>query len=354
MNTKNTLLILEDEQLVIQTGDKILITGPMASGKTTLLKKIATKLPKHQFDILFQTLDANFVPGTVAENLAFNMENNAIPLGKMRERVLASAGTYHLTDDLNTAISDMPTYQKQVLALAQLLIYPTEILVLDEPLFLPKAFDGTLIVAGDFEPDLFDQVINLSQEIPTSQATELNLNRHINLNKAILSVTQLVDQMSFTIYEGEKVAITAPAELPIADMLAGFRATSGEIDFYYEDITQQSLDKRGRKIGYIMANPDDMIFVQHVRDAGISDELLALCQLTDIKEARLSDLSYRQKRLFTTACILMQATPIVIIDQPEFEGFPEILAYLDRHGVTLILITDQDHFLPFLDRQEVF
>jgi hypothetical protein len=65
-------------------------------------------------------------------------------------------------------------------------------------------------------------------------------------------------------------------------------------------------------------------------------------------------LSHRQKRLFTTACILKQATPIVIIDQPEFEGFLEVLNYLDRQGVTLILITNQDIFLPFMDRQEVF
>ncbi|GAX47332.1 ATP-binding cassette domain-containing protein [Pseudolactococcus reticulitermitis] len=352
MNTKNTLLALEDDQLVIQTGDKILIKGAMASGKTRLLKKIAGQLPKHQFDFLFQTLDDNFISGTVAENLAFNLENNAIPLGQMRASVQESAETYHLTDDLDTAISDLSPYKKQVLAMAQLLIYPTEILVLDEPLFLPEAFEGTLIVTGDFEPELFDQVIDLSE---TALATvDLDLNRQINPDKAILSVTELVPQMSFAIYEGEKVAISAPAELPIADMLAGFRPTSGEIDFYYEDVTHQSLDKRGRKIGYIMANPDDMIFVKRVRDAGISDELLALCQLTAIKNERLSQLSHRQKRLFTTACILMQATPIVIIEQPEFEGFPEILTYLDQKGVTLLLVTDQEQFLPFMDRQEVF
>lgn len=354
MNTKHTLVTLEDEQLAIQTGDKLLITGRIASGKTTRLNKIAAKLPKHQFDRLFQTLDDNFVPGTVAENLAFNLENNAVSFANMQASILASAETYHLTDDLNTDISDLTTYQKQVLALAQVLIYPTDILVLDEPLFLPEAFEGTLIVAGDFDPDPFDHVIDLSEDPPLSQTLELDFNRQINPDKAILSVTELVDEMSFTIYEGEKVAISAPAELPLADMLAGFRPTSGEIDFYYEDITHQSLDKRGRKIGYIMANPDDMIFVKRVRDAGISGALLELCHLSDVKESRLSDLSHRQRRRFTTACILMQATPIVLIDQPEFEDFSEILTYLDRQGVTLILITDQDKFLPFMDRQEVF
>ena len=136
MNKKNTLLALEDDQLVIQTGDKILIKGPMASGKTTLLKKIIAKLPKHQFDILFQTLDDNFVPGTVAENLAFNLENNAVPFREMQTSILASAEAYHLTDDLNTDISELTTYQKKLLALAQLLILPTDILVLDEPLLI--------------------------------------------------------------------------------------------------------------------------------------------------------------------------------------------------------------------------
>ncbi|MDD3015865.1 MAG: ATP-binding cassette domain-containing protein [Lactococcus chungangensis] len=354
MNTMNTLKTPTGEPIIIQRGDKILITGALGSGKTSLLKEIAATFPKDQFDSLFQTLDDNFIPGTVAENLAFTLENNAIPFREMKLSVLACAKDYHLTDELETDISELSTYKKQVLAMAQILIHPTDILVLDEPLFLPEEFDGTLIVAGNFEHDLFDCVIDLSVEIPTQVTPELTLKRQINPNKAILSVTELVDQMSFAVYEGEKVAITAPAELPIADMLAGFRSTSGEIDFYYEDVTYQSLDKRGRKIGYIMANPDDMIFVKRVSDAEIPDELLALCQLTPLKNAQLSDLSHRQKRLFTTACILKQATPIVIIDQPEFEGFLEILSYLDRQGVTLILITNQDIFLPFMDRQEVF
>lgn len=354
MNTMNTLKTPTGEPIIIQRGDKILITGALGSGKTSLLKEIAVTFPKDQFDSLFQTLDDNFIPGTVAENLAFTLENNAIPFREMKLSVLACAKDYHLTDELETDISELSTYKKQVLAMAQILIHPTDILVLDEPLFLPEEFDGTLIVAGNFEHDLFDCVIDLSVEIPTQVTPELTLKRQINPNKAILSVTELVDQMSFAVYEGEKIAITAPAELPIADMLAGFRSTSGEIDFYYEDVTYQSLDKRGRKIGYIMANPDDMIFVKRVSDAEIPDELLALCQLTPLKNAQLSDLSHRQKRLFTTACILKQATPIVIIDQPEFEGFLEILSYLDRQGVTLILITNQDIFLPFMDRQEVF
>lgn len=350
------ILELEKYHLAIHSGDKVLIKGPMASGKTKLLHEIAQQLPVHQFDFLYQTLDDNFVAGTVAENLAFNLENDAVAHEKMVTSVKTTAENYGLSDDLHTDIDELPTYQKRVLALAQVLIRPTDILLLDEPLFLPENFDGTLIVTGDFDENLFDQVFVLSNDL-TDSSTPLDepaLSRQINPDKAILSVTELIKDMSFVVHEGEKIILTTTSSAPIADMLAGFRATSGEIDFYYEDITHQSLDRRGQKIGYVMANPSDMIFVSRVSDAGISDDLLKLCGLEKFKTEPITKLTFRQKRLLTTACILMQETPIVIFDQPEFEHFSDILTYLDHKGVTVILVTNQTQFMPFVDRQEVF
>ncbi|MDR1606199.1 MAG: ATP-binding cassette domain-containing protein [Streptococcaceae bacterium] len=352
------LLTLETYNLTIHAGDKVLIKGGMASGKTKLLTEIATALPKHQFDWLDQTLDNNFIAGTVADNLAFNLENNAVAHDVMVQQVLASAENFDLTALLQTDVYSprLTTHQKQRLALAQILIQPTKTLLLDEPYALPDAFDGTLIVTGDFDPQLFDQVIQLSEQVSTltDHMSLPNLIRPINPDKAILSVTQLFDGISFVIYEGEKVILTSSAELPIADTLAGLRATAGEIDFYYEEITRQPLSKRSRKVGYIMANPADMIFVERVADAAISEEILTLCGLTDVQELPLSALSFRQKRLFTTATILMQETPVLIFDQPETERFPEILAYLDRKQVTVVLTNAADQFIPLMDRQEVF
>lgn len=352
----NTLLNLTAENINIQVGDKILIKGQMASGKTRLLEKIAHHLPENTFDFLSQTLDDNFISGTVAENLAFKLENAAMALPDMKKQVRCCAETYGLTAHLKTDVSALTTYQKQQLALVQLLIAPSDCLFLDEPLFLPSHYDGTLIVTGDFDTAYFDQVIDLSRDhkLTILAANELNLDRHINPDKAILSVTELVENVSFTIYQGEKVAISGLSHLPLADQLAGFLPTSGEIDYYYEDITHQALHKRGRKIGYVMANPDDMIFLSKISEAELSDDLLTLCQLDSLKKSSISQLSYRQKRWFTLACILKQATPIVLIDQPEFEGFPELLTYLDQQGTTLLVITDQPEFLPYLDRQEVF
>ena len=134
-------------------------------------------------------------------------------------------------------------------------------------------------------------------------------------------------------------------------MIAGFYDTPGEVDYYYEDITHQSLDKRGRKIGYIMANPQDMIFVDKISQVDISDDILALCGLSAFKNDKLSTLSFRQQKLFTTACILMQDTPIVIFDQPEITYFSAILNYLDQKGVTVILTSASKLFLPLVDRE---
>ncbi|MDN6437446.1 MAG: hypothetical protein L0J80_04735 [Lactococcus sp.] len=350
------ILALEAYHLDLNCDEKLLIKGPMASGKTKLLTDIATQLPAYQFDFLSQTLDDNFIPGTVAENLAFNLENDAISSEEIATKIHNLSEKYDVIEYLTTDIYELPTAQKQVISLIQILIHPMTTLLLDEPLFLPTDYTGTLIVTGDFDETLFDHVICLPDSLsdsPTADA-QVALKRDINHDKAILSVTEVVSGVSFTVYQGEKVSVLTTASAPIADKLAGFAKASGEIDFYYENITHQALDKRSRKIGYIMANPDDMIFVKYVKDGHISQDILTLCGLSELTDRAIDTLSFRQKKLFTTACILMQQTPIVLVDQPEFTYFQYILAYLDDKGVTIILTSASDLFTPLMDRKEVF
>lgn len=346
-------LILKIDNFSIYQDEKILIRGGIASGKTKFLLRIAQQLPKYQFDLLSQTLNDNFIYGTVAENLAFNLENDAVPRDTMLTRVKTTADLYELTDVIDCHVKDLSTYHKQVLALAQILIHPTPILLLDEPIYFPDNYNGTVIMTGNFDPDLFDQVIDLSQQ--TANSTQFDkqtkYRRQFNPDKAILSANELSKDFSFSIYEGEKVMISAPNQIRIADMIAGFYKTTGELYYYYEDITHQTLDKRSRKIGYVMANPQDMIFVKKVSEAEISDDILALCGLSKFKHEAVSRLSFRQQKLFTTACILMQDTSIIIFDQPEPSYFAEVLSYLDHKQVTVILTSANEIFLPLMDRE---
>src|SRR5574341_97295 len=350
------ILALDAYHLDLDCGEKLLIKGPMASGKTKLLNEITMQLPTHQFDFLSQTLDDNFIFGTVAENLAFNLENDAISPEKIASKIHKICEKYDVFEHLTTDIYDLTTAQKQVISLIQILIHPMTTLLLDEPLFLPTDYTGTLIVAGDFDESFFDHVICLPDPLTDSPSTDaqVTLKRDINHDKAILSVTEVVAGVSFTVYQREKVSISTAATAPIADMIAGFAKASGEINFYYENITHQTLDKRGRKIGYVMANPNDMIFVKYVKDGLISQDILAICGLKGLEDRAINTLSFRQKKLFTTACILMQQTPIVLVDQPEFAYFQYILAYLDDKGVTIILTSASDLFTPLMDRKEVF
>ncbi|GFH42263.1 hypothetical protein Hs30E_08140 [Lactococcus hodotermopsidis] len=354
------ILDLEPHHCQIHEGESLLIKGAIACGKTKLLLEIAEKLPKNQFDFLFQDIDDNFVTGTVAENLAFNLENDAVAHDKMVAMVQATAEKFELTDFLTKDVREIPTRQKQILALAQILIQPTDILLLDEPLLLPYNFDdettaytGTLIVTGNFDERLFDHVIHLTDE--STEIPNVKLTRKINPHKKILSVHNLIEDLSFVIYEGEKVALSIESDVPLADMLTGFLpTTSGEVYFYYEAIGNMEMKRLARRIGYVMANPADMIFVNRVSEYHIPDDLLTLCGLETLKNKKISELTFRQKRLFTIATILMLKTPIVIFDQPDFAYFPEILAYLDQKGVSIIALTENAKIIDLMDRQEVF
>ncbi|GFH39784.1 ATP-binding cassette domain-containing protein [Lactococcus insecticola] len=352
------VLDLEGHQLTIDQGQKILITGPIASGKTQFLAALASHLPKHEIDQHFQDIDANFISGSVAENLAFTLENDAAPREQMLEAVTAAAETYALTAFLGTDIRDLPTRQKELLAMAQILIHPADILLLDAPAFLPDEFPGCLIVAGrltDYDANLFDQVITLTAD-PSEHDVKPDFTRQINPDKAILSVTELVEDMSFQVFEGEKLALSHHSDAPIGDMLAGFRKTTGEVDYYYENITLQPLDKRTKKVNYVPKNPFDMLFVRRVSDLKISDELLTLCGLSDQAKNKtlIKDLSHGQKRLFVTASVLMRQAPVIIFDQPELTHFPEILQYLDARQITVVVLSNQPDVVALMDRQEVF
>ena len=104
---------LYDVNLTIRAGEKVLIAGPSGSGKSTLAHCINGLIP---FSILgestgslrlngretselslfeisktvgtvLQDSDAQFVGLTVAEDIAFALENDCVPLPEMRERV---------------------------------------------------------------------------------------------------------------------------------------------------------------------------------------------------------------------------------------------------------------------------
>ena len=144
----------------IAKGEKVLILGPSGSGKSTLaqcLNGIIPNINKGQAqgqvtiggqDIFNQSIydrsqlvstvlqdpDGQFIGLTVAEDLAFSLENDCVNQGEMKDKVALWAERLNLSSLLSHRPQDLSGGQKQRVSLAGVLIDESPILLFDEPL----------------------------------------------------------------------------------------------------------------------------------------------------------------------------------------------------------------------------
>jgi len=138
--------VLDNIEVSIQEGEKVLILGPSGCGKSTLLSVLAGIIPEHieaevsgevtrkkQVGFMFQDPDAQFCMKHVNEEIAFSLENRKIPREKMDEEIVKMLKIVGLSIDPTTPIQTLSGGMKQRLALACLLALEPEVLFFDEP-----------------------------------------------------------------------------------------------------------------------------------------------------------------------------------------------------------------------------
>ena len=151
---------LHGVDLTIYKGEKVLIAGPSGSGKSTLAHCINGLIPfsyigeitgslkingketkdMSLFEIsktvgtVLQDSDAQFVGLTVAEDIAFAMENDCTPHEAMLQRVQQAAKEVNVLDVLAHAPHELSGGQKQRVSLAGVLVDDVSVLLFDEPL----------------------------------------------------------------------------------------------------------------------------------------------------------------------------------------------------------------------------
>ena len=193
-----------------------------------------------------------------------------------------------------------------------------------------------------------------------------------NLNFQYTRKRKILQDINLTVREGEMVSIVGTngaGKSTLAKVICGFvTESSGEILFRGESLKGQTIKERAQKIGYVMQNPNQMICKSMIYDEvalglrlqGVDEEtiaqkvdkVLSICGLSPFKKWPISALSFGQKKRVTIASILVMDPQILILDEPtagqDYHHYTEIMEFLkslNRHGVTILMITHDMHLM---------
>ncbi|HEY1764440.1 MAG TPA: ABC transporter ATP-binding protein [Opitutaceae bacterium] len=147
-----SVVALRDLDLEVQPGELFFLLGPSGCGKTTLLRCLAgfyipeegrilfgdedvTRLAPHKRNtgMMFQSY-ALWPHMTVAENVAFGLEERKLPSVEIRAKVAEALESVHMAAYAERKPNQLSGGQQQRVALARALVIRPRCLLLDEPL----------------------------------------------------------------------------------------------------------------------------------------------------------------------------------------------------------------------------
>ena len=219
---------LQDINLDIYPGERVLIAGPSGSGKSTLAACINGLNPfsnpgecsgtlmvdgvdaPHSsiFDLaghvgtVLQDPDGQFIGLTVGEDIAFSLENNCTPQPEMKEIVQHAAELVGIENHLSFAPHELSGGQKQRVSLAGVMVDDVKILLFDEPL-------------ANLDPATGKQAIELIDTIQQKTDTTVLIIEHRLEDVLWRNVDRIV-----LVNEGRILADLCPDELLSGSLLA--------------------------------------------------------------------------------------------------------------------------------------
>lgn len=195
--------VLDQINLKIEAGEVVILAGPTGCGKSTLLRSINGLIPqmypgKRSGSVFIDGLDVTTTPmskiaekvGFVFQNpenqifmfsverdIAFALENLAMPRKEIREHVSWAMDLLHITDLAEKAPHELSDGQKQRVAIAGVLAMKPTVLVMDEPTSLldPKTASALVTTVKHLHDSLDITVIIVEHrlEILASLATRI-------------------------------------------------------------------------------------------------------------------------------------------------------------------------------------
>ena len=218
---------LKNIDLTINKGEKVLIVGPSGSGKSTLSHCINGLIPfsyngeiegeliidnikpyeeslsdvSKKVGTILQDQDSQFIGLSVGEDVAFNFENNAMPLKEMKVKVIDALELVNMVDFIDHSPYELSGGQKQRVSLAGVLGSDAEVLLFDEPL-------------ANLDPASGKEIMQLINDI------------HEKTNKTIIIVEHRIEDVLeqpfdkvIVINKGEVQGFGTPDEILKSDLL---------------------------------------------------------------------------------------------------------------------------------------
>jgi cobalt/nickel transport system ATP-binding protein len=145
---------LEDLSFSVAPGEAVGVIGPNGAGKTTLFMVLAGLFPpgsgeltilgspagermsaqlRRRIGLVFQSTDEQLFSPTVFDDVAFGPLNFGFPRGEARERVARALEAVGLLGYEGRSPHHLSSGEKRRVAIASVLSYDPEVLILDEP-----------------------------------------------------------------------------------------------------------------------------------------------------------------------------------------------------------------------------
>lgn len=219
---------LNNINLTIYEGEKVLIVGPSGSGKSTISNCINGLIPfsykgnisgslkingketrdmsifelSNSVGTVLQDPDSQFIGLTVAEDIAFKLENDCVDQDEMKEKVKITSKIVDIDNHLDLAPYSLSGGQKQRVTLAGVMVGDVDILLFDEPL-------------ASLDPATGKNAIELIDEIKRNTKKTIIIIEHRLEDVLHCDVDRII-----VVDKGEIVADMAPKELLGSNILS--------------------------------------------------------------------------------------------------------------------------------------
>lgn len=219
---------LNNINLTIYEGEKVLIVGPSGSGKSTISNCINGLIPfsykgnisgslkingketrdmsifelSNSVGTVLQDPDSQFIGLTVAEDIAFKLENDCVDQDEMKEKVKITSKIVDIDNHLDLAPYSLSGGQKQRVTLAGVMVGDVDILLFDEPL-------------ASLDPATGKNAIELIDEIKRKTKKTIIIIEHRLEDVLHCDVDRII-----VVDKGEIVADMAPKELLGSNILS--------------------------------------------------------------------------------------------------------------------------------------